>query len=210
MRTNKVLFGIGLLGIAMHVSACASIVTGSHQEVTFNSNPDDAIVHLNGRVLGKTPITTSLKKKPGQTLVFDKEGYQPLTMELETRMNSWFWGNIVLGGVIGSTTDGLSGAVNEYSPSQYMVTLQPAGASSLETNTAISARQKRKDYVVRNYDQIVIDLAKGTGEYLSSLLSLLNVPADQRNSITKRIRAMSEAYPDIIEFSDHVIDEFGG
>lgn len=210
MRTNQLLFIGGLLGLAIHLSACASIVSGSHEEVTFNSNPDDAIVRVNGRTIGKTPITSSLKKKADQTLVFEKEGYKPLTMQLETHMDPWFWGNIVLGGLIGSTTDGLSGAVHEYSPNQYMVTLQPVGTGPLETNTAISTRQISKDYIVANYKQIIEDLQKGSGEYLTSLLSLLNVPSDQQDSATKRIRALSEAYPNVIEFSDHVIDAFGG
>ena len=160
-------------------------------------------------------------------LVFEKEGYKPLTMQLETHLNSWFWGNIVIGGFIGSTTDALSGAVYEYSPNQYMVTLQPArtgsletptapsdGTSSLETHTALSDSQKRKDYIVKNYDGILKDLQKGPlaqpGEYLTSLLSVLKVSANQEYSVIKRIQALSEAYPGIIEFADHVIEAFGG
>lgn len=199
-----------LFGITVHLSACASIITGTSQEVTFNSNPDEATVLVSGRVIGKTPVTTSIKKQSGQSLVFEKEGYKPLTMQLETHLNPWFWGNIVLGGFIGSTTDGLSGAVHEYSPNQYMVTLQPAGTGSLETQTAISERQKRRDYIVTNYDRLIDDLQKGAGEHLTSLLSLLNVSANQTESAIKRIRALSEAYPGIIEFADHVIEAFGG
>jgi len=172
-------------------------------------------------------MTASLKKETGQNLVFEKEGYKPLTMHLETHLNPWFWGNIVIGGFLGSTTDGLSGAVYEYSPSQYMVTLQPAGTGSvetpstpsagtgsLETHTALSDRQKMKDYIVKNYEGIVKDLQKGpvaqAGEYLTSLFSLFNISANQEYGATKRIRALSEAYPDIIEFADHVIEAFGG
>ncbi len=214
MRKHKFLFFAGLFGLALHLSACASIVTGSHQEVTFNSNPDEATVTVNGRTIGKTPITTSLKKESGQALVFEREGYTPLTMQLETHLNPWFWGNIIFGGLIGSTTDGLSGAVYEYSPNQYMVTLQPAGTSSLETHTALSDRQKMKDYIVKNYEDIIKDLKNGplaqTGEYLASLLSLLNVSANQEYDAKKRIHALSVAYPDIIEFADHVVEAFGG
>ena len=214
MRKNKSLSFASFFGLALHLSACASIVTGSRQEVTFNSNPDEATVRVNGRTMGKTPITTSLKKESGQTLVFEKEGYKLLTMQLETHLNPWFWGNIVFGGLIGSTTDGLSGAVYEYSPNQYMVTLQPTGTGSLETHTALSDRQKMKDYIVKNYDGIIKDLEKGPaaqpGEYLTSLLSVLKVSTSQEYSAIKRIRALSEAYPDIMEFADHVSEAFGG
>jgi len=208
MTKNKFLSYVSLFVPAIIFSACASIVTGAHQEVTFNSNPDGAAVTVNGRVMGKTPITTSMKKESGQSMVFEKEDYKPLTMQLETHLNPWFWGNIVLGGLIGSTIDGLSGAVYEYSPSQYMVTLQPAGTGSLETHTAISDSQKRKEYIVTNYKDIVTDLQKGAGEHLSSLLSLLNVSANQADDVIKRIRGLSEAYPNIPEFADHVIETF--
>ena len=227
MYPNKSLSYASVFILAISVSGCATIVTGSQQPVTFNSNPDGATVSVAGRTIGKTPITTSMKKESGQALVFEKEGYKPLTMQLETQLNPWFWGNIVIGGLIGSTTDGLSGAVYEYSPNQYMVTLQPAGTgsletptapsegtSSLETHTALSESQKRKDYIVRNYESLIKELQNGPaaqpGEYLASLLSLLNVKPNLEYDAIKRIRALSVAYPDIVEFADHVVEAFGG
>src|SRR5437879_2243237 len=133
--------------LALGATGCASIVSGRHQEMSFVSNPDGATVSISGRTIGKTPITTTLTKQSGQTLIFSKDGYKPLSMSLETRMDGWFWGNIVLGGPIGSTIDGLSGAVHEYSPSQYMVTLQPEGTSQLESKTSLSERQKAKEFI---------------------------------------------------------------
>jgi hypothetical protein len=64
--------------------------------------------------------------------VFSKDGYKPVTMELTTTLDPWFWGNIVLGGFIGSTTDYINGSVNEYSPSQFFVTLTPDGVAALK------------------------------------------------------------------------------
>jgi len=46
---------------AIFLSGCASIMHGTHQDLTFQSNPDNATVTVGGRVIGKTPITTSLK-----------------------------------------------------------------------------------------------------------------------------------------------------
>lgn len=185
---------------------CASLVSGGSQAVTFNSVPDGATVTVNGLVIGKTPITTTIKKKSGQSLVFSKDGYKPITMQLETRMNGWFWGNIVFGGLIGSTTDGLSGAVNEYSPSQYMVSLQPDGSGSLESKTAIEPRQKVKEFILISYKNIQSDLSKGEGEYLSSLLELLKVPREDKAEAVKKLKALSEVYTNILEFADRVTD----
>lgn len=97
---------------------------------------------------------------------------------------------------------------------QYMGRLQPAGTGSFETHTDRSDRQEMKAYIVKNYDGIVKDLQKGPvaqpGEYLTSLLSLLKVSANQEYSAIKRIRELSAAYPGTIEFADHVIEAFGG
>jgi hypothetical protein len=208
MAGDKFVPYISLFLFSLFLPACASIVTGTHQEVTFNSNPDGAAVIVNGRLIGKTPVTAYLKKESGQNMIFKKEGYSPLTMQLETRMNPWFWGNIITGGLVGSSTDGLSGAVYEYSPNQYLATLQPEGTGSLETQTAISDRQKTKEYIVVNYNNIMQDLQKGNGEHLTSLFTLLHISDDQSGDAVKRTRALSEAYPDIPEFADHVIETF--
>ena len=55
----------GLVGIFLSLSACATVFTGSHQHVTLHSNPDGAIVKVDGRAVGNTPLNTSLKKASG-------------------------------------------------------------------------------------------------------------------------------------------------
>ncbi len=206
MLKRSLMGGVSIVVVSLMVSGCASIMTGTTQQLTFNSNPDGATVTVGGRVIGKTPVTTSLKKSSGQPLSFSKEGYKPLSMSLESRINGWFWGNIVIGGLVGSTTDGLSGAVNEYSPSQYMVTLQPANASQLESHTSLSNRQQIKEFVVSSYREIIDDTRKGHGQYLSSLLQLLHVKSDQEDQSIKKIKGLSEVFADIPEFADHVAD----
>lgn len=240
MRQHRVLSFTALLGCALSLSACASIVSGGHQSVTLNSNPEGATVAVDGNTIGKTPMTTFLKKKPGQNVMFTLDGYMPITTQLQTGVNPWFFGNIIIGGLIGSSTDALSGAIYQYSPSQYLVTLQPAafasagaplpasvetgsnatpvsvsdGAHAMETYTALTDSQRKKDYIVRNYDGLLNDLKSGPaakpGENLSALLSLLHVKPSLEYDAIKRISALSTTYTDVIEFADHVIQEFGG
>lgn len=187
-------------------NGCATIMSGSSQQVSFQSNPDGATVNVGGRIIGKTPITTALKRVKGQQLTFEKEGYKPLSMQLETRMNSWFWGNIVLGGLIGSTTDGLSGAVDEYAPSQYMVTLQPTGTATLDSHTSQTQSQRVKEFVVTAYRDVSTDIKKGSGTYLNSLYDLLKIKPEQSTETLKRLRALLDAYPNIADFADRVGD----
>lgn len=191
------------------LAGCASIISGRTQEVSFASNPEGVTVTVNGRILGKTPLTVNLQKKSEQSLVFSKDGYKTLSMELETSINGWFWGNIVLGGLIGSTTDGITGSIYKYAPSQYMVTLEPDGTNKMDGKPALSDQQKAKEYIVVAYKSLIEELTKNEkGEYVRSLLNILKIPeAQQADAITK-IRALSEVYKDIPVFADRVVEMF--
>jgi len=165
-------------------------------------------VIINGRTMGKTPLTSNLKKGSGQVIVFEKEGYKTLTMSLETRMSGWFWGNIVFGGLLGSTTDGVSGAVYEYSPSQYMVTLQPLSSNPITSAVQKSQKDRVKEFVISGYSNIRADLSAGSGQYLSSLLELLNINPDKRNEATVRLKTLADTNSNIMDFADQVIASF--
>ena len=194
-----------VIGVAaVFAAGCSSIVKGRSQEVTFQSSPEGASVLVDGRIIGKTPITTSLQKKSGQNIVFEKEGYKTLTMVLETRMSGWFWGNIVLGGVLGSTTDGVTGAVHEYSPSQYMVTLQPASGNPVESNQRRPRSQKIKEFIVVGYDKLLSDIKSGSGQYLASLLDLLQIRDADRAAAIKKIQSLAERFESIPDFAEQV------
>jgi hypothetical protein len=186
------------------LEGCASIVDGTTQQMSFQSNPDGVTVTVTGRVLGKTPITAQLDKKKDQSVVFTKEGYKPVTMELATTLDPWFWGNIVLGGFIGSTIDWLSGGVHQYSPSQYFVSLQPEGPMT-ESSTLKSQREKAKEFIVSHFENLVADLSKGSGESFSSLMLLLNIGKDKEADALKKMRSLSELFKDAPTFADQVI-----
>jgi len=188
-------------------SGCATIVGGGgSQEVTFNSSPDGATVTVNGRAMGKTPMTTRIDRKSNQILKFEKEGYKPIEMQLSTGMNPWFWGNIVLGGLVGSTTDGITGAVHEYVPNQYLVNLTPIGQIS-----AVGIDSKKssvKSYIVTNYNTIATELNTSQGEYLKALYALLEIPEPERQTAYEKIKSESNETKDIIKFADNVINLF--
>jgi hypothetical protein len=147
-----------------------------------------------------------LDKKTDQSLTFEKEGFKKFTTRLDTRMNPWFWGNIVIGGLFGSTTDGISGAIYEYSPSQYLVSLEREGTGTLEAPTTRTSAQKAREFIVVGYNNIMSDLRQGEGPHLASLLSLLGIPQEGRREAVQKIRALSQAYTDIPSFADHVIE----
>lgn len=154
----------------LQVSGCATIVSGTDQEVTFNSEPEGATVSVTGKVLGKTPVTIRLDKEKNQILTFEKEGYKTYTTQMSTTMDGWFWGNIVIGGFFGSTTDGASGAINEYSPDQYFVTLTP--------NVPFGVSQQNKAGMIKELmvafgDSIREEIITGNGDNLSQLITVI-------------------------------------
>mgnify|MGYP001100373905 CR=1 FL=1 len=105
------------------LAGCATIFDGDTQTLTFDSIPSGAEVHLNGVTIGKTPFSSEVKRAKGNVLTFKKEGYEDRILPMVTTMNLTFLGNLVTGGVFGTTTDSATGAINKYEPGQYMVSL---------------------------------------------------------------------------------------
>ncbi len=61
---NKTIISALLLGaLAPGLTGCASIMDGTKQTVGFSSNPSNASVTIDGRSLGKTPLTEELTKR---------------------------------------------------------------------------------------------------------------------------------------------------
>lgn len=181
---------------------CATIISGSTQEVTFQSEPEGATVKVNGRPLGKTPITIQLDKKSDQSLTFELDGYKTISTTLSTSLDPWFWGNIVIGGLIGSTTDGISGAVYQYSPNQYFVSMHPINGFEKPQ------KAKAREYIVSGYKNIINELNSTPAEYVTSLLEVLGVKQEDRESAIQNIKKLSEIYQDIPTFAREVSDLF--
>jgi len=67
---------------------CATIMDGSYQVVTINSNVEGATVSLGAHVIGVTPFVGSLhRNEKQQRIVISKEGYHTQTIELTVRPN---------------------------------------------------------------------------------------------------------------------------
>ena len=196
-------FSIGMKSVLIltaivFLQGCASIISGKTQQVTFNSEPDGANVIITGRQIGKTPVTTQLDRAKDQTLTFEKEGYKPVTMQLTTTLNSWFWGNILIGGLIGSTTDGITGSVYEYAPSQYFVPLKPVEEkkANLEIN--------KKIFVMMNYNQLVKEIFSVKGEYTKTLFILMGIDKEKEDDYLIELRGIAMTADNGLVFAERV------
>jgi hypothetical protein len=116
--------GVAILITTSIFTGCATITQDSAQPVTFNSIPEGAKVYVNGQLKGKTPMTIQIEKGDKNQFKLMKEGYSTIEKPLETEVDGWFWGNIIFGGVLGSTTDNMSGNMYEFTPNSYMIELK--------------------------------------------------------------------------------------
>lgn len=102
---------IALIVVAL-LSGCASIASKSKYDVTITSSPDQADVTITDNsgidiYNGKTPTTVDLSASAGffsgakYTVKFHKDGYQDTTMSLNAEVDGWYFGNLLIGGVLG-------------------------------------------------------------------------------------------------------------
>lgn len=111
---------ISACALLMLFAGCSSIIEGTSQEITVNTNPSGAdcsliregisIAHVN-----PTPGAATIKKtKHDITIECDLEGYQKATFLNNSGAAGATFGNIVLGGGIGWAVDSAAGADNKY------------------------------------------------------------------------------------------------
>ena len=112
---------IALLAGCALLASCATIVNTPVQHVTIDSNPSGAIVKVNGHILKgiRTPTSILVSRWTRPTITIELAGYKPYTYRVEGQLSGWFWGNILLGGLVGMTVDVISGSIYELDDSVY-------------------------------------------------------------------------------------------
>jgi len=183
------------------ITGCATIVSGTDQLMTFDSEPEGATVSVAGRVVGKTPLSIQLKKKKKQQLTFEKEGYKSHTTQLDTKVDSWFWGDVVLLSLVSTTTDAVSGAMHEYSPDQYFVTLTP------ENNFDVTRTKSGqiKEFVMAFGDEIRLELSTGGGEKTDALLAIIGTEESGKNTAILALQKLSLGNENDMDFANSII-----
>jgi hypothetical protein len=106
------------LALTFLMSSCATIVSGSKQNVKFSSNPTSATIFIDEVEVGKTPFEIKLARKSEHSVMLKLEGYQTYQTKLTKKFNAWFLGNILIGGLIGIIIDPITGAIYNLSPEE--------------------------------------------------------------------------------------------
>ncbi len=122
-KTTLTLLSSALIATTLFTSGCATIFGKSSYDVTINSTPVGAqllITDVNGKEFykGQTPATVNLKssasyfKKASYQLKFDLANHEQKVVTLTSKLNGWYIGNLLVGGLIGMLIiDPISGAM---------------------------------------------------------------------------------------------------
>ena len=82
-----------LIATAAALAGCATAWHGDHQSVRLFSTPNGAKVTVDDRFHVTTAGTVNLSRREDHTAVFEKDGYEPLTIKIERSMSGMVWWN---------------------------------------------------------------------------------------------------------------------
>ena len=126
MRSKHLLLIIITLATVCGTTSCATILIGSRENITFNSNlPGDTPVRLivDGEQIGNKvcfPITVTVRRgySPSYAIA-EAEGYEASTVTIRKKFHPAILANLLLGGVIGACVDLGTGAVSQAEKKNY-------------------------------------------------------------------------------------------
>ena len=151
-RLLPLAFGLWCLPL----TSCATIISGTSQAVSIDSNVEGATVAIEGNVVGATPFTGKIRRQKEAIALVSKDGYEAQPVTLTTSFNPvavlsilWDW----------STTDCLTGAVWDYAPNSSYVNLKPKGTSDDSFRRESSA----KAFAMTFFGDLQIELCAGDG-----------------------------------------------
>lgn len=134
------------MAVALSVlsSSCASIFTKSNQEIQFKGIPGTVVIDKKknkpiAEIASNGFATAKIRKQlKGKELQATLDGYIPGDYMLNTKIQGWFWGNILLGGIPGMAIDAATGKMMKYKTDMLDVTLQPQTIQEGEVVDVIS------------------------------------------------------------------------
>ncbi|MDJ0932747.1 translation initiation factor 2 [Breoghania sp.] len=112
----------GLL-LAGSVETCGPVTQGTSEQVSFHSSPSGAETETSLSMACTTPCTLDIPRKKAFAVTMSKEGYEPQTVQVKTKVSgggaAGVTGNVLIGGVIG--VDMATGAALNHAPNPVFV-----------------------------------------------------------------------------------------
>lgn len=138
--TTKKVFNFFIVSsLLFGVMSCASIIHGKSQDVFISSQPKGAKILVDDKDYGVTPKTLGLPRmgrmegepstKKEYKITITLDGYMPHETILQRKVDGWFFGNLLIGGVIGIVVDAVTGSMYKLTPNQISAQMKINGAN---------------------------------------------------------------------------------
>lgn len=131
MKKSLVLLLVGVFCLmSANVFAFATITAPQGGDtIILDTNVNDVDVYMNGVLVGRKGTNSfvykAVRNGEDKVITFKKEGYQDESVTLQKSMTPMFWGNLLIGGTLGSSTDSIfTKNSTMYSPGQYFVKMR--------------------------------------------------------------------------------------
>ena len=188
--------------ISLFLQSCSSIINGRTQKVTITSNVNGAAVVINGRKVGTTPLTTRIKRENSMHITVRKKGYEDHSAALLTRLDGWFFGNIIFGGFLGSTTDLASGSVHLLDPDHIHIQMVEKEKRTSKTKDRM---KQDVEFSLIMYKKLIKEIKLGKGPHLRSLYQLKNMgTSDNKKQFLKFLRKETTKHSEPLKFANAV------
>jgi hypothetical protein len=159
---------------AVAFGGCATIFTGTTDDLAFDANVPDVLLSIDGEVQGQLPLSIKMSRNfvGGRRFVakFEKPGYATQQFELKREFNTVaildISSTLISGGV-----DVLTGSLMKFSPREYHVLMVEAEAAPSKAEL-----QRTRDlyrFALTNYRDLQKDVARGGGDHLAAFAWLI-------------------------------------
>jgi hypothetical protein len=108
-KETKFVMSILVLG-AFLASGCALVFKGEYRDLSIQSEPGGAEVHINGTYFGRTPLKLELRANQSYMIEFRKDGYDPEVRLIKNEIGAGWLVLDVICGVVPVLVDGLTGS----------------------------------------------------------------------------------------------------
>jgi hypothetical protein len=132
VKMKRFLFLFASFGLILSLISCATIMTGSSQDINFSSNPAGAQIKINGVSMGSTPMVLKLKSGKEHAVKLELSGYLPYETQITKSVSGWVWGNLLFGGIPGLIVDFATGGIYKLNQDQISAQLQKNGMGEVE------------------------------------------------------------------------------
>jgi len=118
---NRGVISLIMISLLFLTTSCASLF-GRASMLSIATEPENAQIiiqsttNLAEKMIKKSPCTVYLNKGSDYIVTVKLKGYTSEEIPIRRTISGWFWGNLLLGGIIGMIVDGTTGNMYEHTP----------------------------------------------------------------------------------------------